>query len=174
MSWRNHAKHSDETAAVRRALAAAGIDAQVGHGQGTAWSWLEINIGAGEQWGEHLPPRGDRQRFCEGAEAGCARCINLRIMGEETHRIVREVTGRDGDHNGNILVLTQGAWKRKDSRIVHPRWRNRIAEPAGDALARDTAHCDACEQDCEGCKLAQGIEWRAGQYVRLSLQAASL
>lgn len=38
--------HREETKAVKKAIADAGIDAKVTHGKGTAWGWLHINIGS--------------------------------------------------------------------------------------------------------------------------------
>jgi len=78
MSWRNHKNHQEETKAVKAALAEAGIRATVGHGTGTAWSWLEINVGPGN-WG-----------------------LRDRVL-----QIAKEVTGRTGDYSGEIMVLAQ-------------------------------------------------------------------
>jgi hypothetical protein len=44
-SWRKFPDHKSEIKAVKEALRKAGIEAEVGHGRGTAWGWLEINIG---------------------------------------------------------------------------------------------------------------------------------
>ncbi len=46
MSWRKQDNHKEETKAVKKALADAGIKAKVTHGRGTAWGWLHINIGS--------------------------------------------------------------------------------------------------------------------------------
>ena len=37
--------HKSETQAMKEALKKAWIEAEVKHGRGTAWGWLEINIG---------------------------------------------------------------------------------------------------------------------------------
>lgn len=121
MSWRKHETHAQETKAVRKALQAAGINAKVGHGTGTAWSWLEVNIGAGQQWGEHQASLNGSY----GCRLDCLRCINLREMRAQVHRIVSEVTERRGDYNGNMNVLTQDGWNRKRGEsvpITHPKW----------------------------------------------------
>jgi len=78
MSWRNQSNHKEETKAVKAALKQAGITASVGHGTGTAYCWLEINVGKGNG--------------------------NLR---DRTLRIAQDVTGRHGDYCGCINVLTQ-------------------------------------------------------------------
>lgn len=69
----------EETKKVKKALADAGFKASVGHGRGTARSWLEINLG----------PKATRDQ-CREAE-----------------RVAQEVTGRHGEYGGNILVLSQ-------------------------------------------------------------------
>jgi hypothetical protein len=80
MSWRRHKSHREETKAVKQALAQAGIRVkQVSHGRGTAWSWLEINLGA-------KAPR---------------------ELQEKALRIAQDVTGRHGEYHGEILILTQ-------------------------------------------------------------------
>jgi len=83
--WRNHNTHREETGAVKAALNAAGINCTVGHGTGTAWSWLEINIG---------------------------RETN-RELHDKALRIAQTVTGRHGDYSGRINVYQQDAWNEK-------------------------------------------------------------
>lgn len=84
MSWRNHSNHKEETKAVKAALKAANIPfTRVGHGKGTAWGWLEINVGYQEDWKQSIHLR------------------TLAIMAAQ------QVTGRHGDHDGDILVLAQ-------------------------------------------------------------------
>lgn len=39
-----------ETNEVKKALAAADINAVVSQGKGTAYSWINVNIGSGSQW----------------------------------------------------------------------------------------------------------------------------
>ncbi len=118
--WRVHATHAEETKAVRAALKAAGIKAKVTHGTGTGWAWLEINVGAGQQWGDHLngePP-------CNPKSA-CLRCRNLSFMQDEAMRIARDVTRRSGEYGGKINVLSQDSWNRAKKQsvpILHPDW----------------------------------------------------
>jgi len=83
VSWRKHKTHREETAAVKAALQKAGIAAKVGHGTGTAWAWLEINVGPGYNGSEY-------------------RDMRRRVL-----RIATAVTGRSGDYDGDIIVLAQ-------------------------------------------------------------------
>jgi hypothetical protein len=67
----------EETKIVKAALAAAGINARIDHGKGTVWGWLHVNIGAGQQFGEHTHDRDEwltghglnkediAQRYCD-------------------------------------------------------------------------------------------------------------
>ena len=112
----------EETKAVRKALKAVGINGRVSHGRGTAWGWLKVNIGEGQQWGEHDRGAEGNRGLCNGA---CQRCKNTKAMREQTQAIIREVTGRDGEHNGNTLVLTQDHWSESKGQSVpieHPNW----------------------------------------------------
>ena len=81
MSWRNHKSHREETKAVKEALRKRGIDAKVGHGTGTAWGWLEIRP---VSYPKELNDWQTR------------RAVILSI--------VRQITGRHGDYNGEVLV----------------------------------------------------------------------
>jgi len=81
MSWRKHVTHAEETRAVKQALAEAGIKAKVGHGTGTAWSWLEINL-----------------------ELNGSDCPQLK---RQALSIAKRVTGRHGEYDGDILILAQ-------------------------------------------------------------------
>jgi len=65
----------EETKAVKDALKAAGINARVTHGTGTAWGWLEIHI----------------ERGMGHAYAGII-------------KTAQTVTGRHGEHDGNINI----------------------------------------------------------------------
>ena len=113
-----------ETKAVREALAKVGIDARVGHGRGTAWGWLEVNVGAGQQFGEHEDP--DRTLRCS---SDCLRCHGLKALTDTAMRIVLEVTGRGGHgYNGwgDISLSTQDEWNQKKKcrvEITHPRFK---------------------------------------------------
>lgn len=134
MTWRNHTSHKEETKAVKKALNEAGINATVRHGTGTAWSWLEINIGAGQQFGEH-----DRVEQGIGCYLHCPVCENMRAMEKRTMEIVREVTGRSGE---NVLILRQHDWSDKRYKetgdgnrpICHPNWKP--TEQGGDNVLR--------------------------------------
>ena len=81
MSWRNHRNHREETKAVKEALAERGIKAKVEHGSGTAWAWLEISP---ISYPAELEDWTTRQTVI--------------------HAIAREITGRHGDYQGEILV----------------------------------------------------------------------
>lgn len=120
MSWRNHEDHKAETKAVREALKAVGINAKVGHGSGTAWAWLKVNIGSGQQWGEHEKSSDGIICFRE-----CVRCVNLRKMRDQTAQIIRDVTGRTDEYCGDTNILEQDAWnesKKCRVAIAHPKW----------------------------------------------------
>ncbi len=80
MGWRKHATRAEETQAVKDALRAAGLPfRKVGHGTGTAWSWLEIFMGSDSTHEQ-------RRRAIDTA---------------------MEVTGRRGDYDGRIIALAQ-------------------------------------------------------------------
>jgi len=104
MSWRKHDSHREETAAVKKALREAGIPFKsVGHGNGTAWGWLKINLGPNPSGMEHVK-REDVPWICAGSCPACERNQELR------HRVIRiaqEVTGRHGDYDGEISILMQ-------------------------------------------------------------------
>ena len=120
--WRKHDSHRAEVTAVKRALLLAGINARVGHGRGTAWGWLEINIGAGQQWGEHVNIDPERP----GCAASCNRCRQLQAMRILALKIAQAVTGRHGDYSGEINIFTQDHWTDKAGAvpIAHPKWRD--------------------------------------------------
>ena len=108
MSWRKHETHREETKAVKAALDKAGITAEIGHGRGTSWSWLKINVGDGQQFGEHQREAGES--YCP---ANCPRCESQRDLHQKTLRIAKEVTGRSGDYDGEIQVQSQSGWCQK-------------------------------------------------------------
>ena len=90
MAWRKQKTHREEVTAVKRALREAGIPfVSVRHGTGTAWAWLEINIGP--------DPNLKNWQFSE----------EWRKRIDQTLRIAQEVTGRHGDYDGEINILTQ-------------------------------------------------------------------
>ena len=90
MSWRKQKTHREEVTAVKRALRKAGIPfVSVKHGTGTAWAWLEINIG----------PDPNSQNWQYSKE--------WRKRTDQVLRIAQDVTGRHGDYDGEINILTQ-------------------------------------------------------------------
>lgn len=81
MTWRNHKTHREESKAVKDALIKAGFtNVRVSHGTGTSWAWLEIR--------------------CE-AKLG----QNYQDKRTEVLQLAKAVTGRHGEHNGEILVF---------------------------------------------------------------------
>ena len=94
MAWRNHANHKEETKAVKKALADAGIKAKVTHGRGTAWGWLHINIGSPKERNGLKPEPFDYQ-YTE---------LELHRM---VLKIAQETTGRHGEYDGEIIILAQ-------------------------------------------------------------------
>jgi len=83
MTWRNQNTHREESKAVKDALVKAGYtNVKVGHGTGTAWSWLKIHC-------ERKPDQTFDQSY-------------MHIIG-----IAQGVTGRHGDYNGQINVYIQ-------------------------------------------------------------------
>ena len=90
MAWRKQKTHREEVTAVKRALRKAGIPfLSVKHGTGTAWAWLEINIGP--------DPHSQDLRYSEEWSKRIHRVIE----------IAQDVTGRHGDYDGEINILTQ-------------------------------------------------------------------
>jgi len=66
----------NETTAVRRSLKAAGYTAKVGHGRGTAWSWIYVNVTGPWTWDE----------FSRDHES-------------KAYAIIKHAAGRDNRHN---------------------------------------------------------------------------
>lgn len=89
MAWRNQDSHKEETKAVKKALADAGIKAKVTHGRGTAWGWLHINIGS--------PKERNGEPFDEEEQA-----LHRKVL-----KIAQETTGRHGEYDGEIVILAQ-------------------------------------------------------------------
>jgi hypothetical protein len=105
-------ERKQETKAVKKALQAYGINARVGHGTGTAWGWLEINVGSGQQFGtEHVI---DERR----THRNCPLCKASNLISAFAEKIAQEVTGRHGDYGGNISCLTQNGWSNKKGTIL--------------------------------------------------------
>lgn len=108
MAWRNQSTHGEETKMVKAALQRLGVPVKsVGHGRGTAWGWLEINIGANPGGMEHDPLAQDEYGRCV-RRYSCPACRANNDMHDKAENIAREVTGR-GAHgtDDRILVLTQ-------------------------------------------------------------------
>lgn len=100
-TWRKFPDHKSETKAVKDALEKAGIKAEVGHGTGTAWGWLEINIGDPRLRGGLKAPPYQYQYTAEEM------ALQDRVL-----KIAQEVTGRRGEYQGNISILAQ-EWRHK-------------------------------------------------------------
>lgn len=103
--WRNHKTHREETQAVKKALKEAGIEAKVGHGTGTAWGWLEINLGPNPSGLEHQKMESTPTPWI--CSADCPACEYNEELRLHTIQIAKYVTGRHGDYDGEISVLTQ-------------------------------------------------------------------
>lgn len=86
---------------MKEALKKAGIEAEVAHGRGTAWGWLEINIGDPRMRNGLKPPPFEYQ-YTEEEQA-----LHNKVL-----KIAQEVTGRHGDYDGNISLLAQ-EWRKK-------------------------------------------------------------
>ena len=100
MGWRNHATHREETVAVKKALKQQGIAfSHVGHGQGTAWAWLEIHLPSVPADMEHIPHTNGY-----AYSDNCPACVTNRAIRDRAIEIIRAVTGRRGDYGGEISV----------------------------------------------------------------------
>ena len=113
---RNHHERREETKAVKIALKAAGINSRVGHGRGTAWGWLHVEVGTGASFGDHIEV--DHYGCCQD-RPNCHRCQMLCRLDDETLEIVKKVTGRDQprEYDGNINIYTQ------DDDVRQPNWK---------------------------------------------------
>lgn len=96
MSWRKQDNHKEETKAVKKALADAGIKAKVTHGRGTAWGWLHINIGSPKERNGIKPAPFDYQYTEEEL-----------FLHRKVLKIAQETTGRHGEYEGEIVILAQ-------------------------------------------------------------------
>ena len=103
MAWITQETHKEETEAVKAALKAAGINARVTHGKGTAWGWLEVNVGRGNGY---LRPR--------------------------VIEIAQTTTGRHGHYNGDILVLAQDRWDNRRKRSIPILQPGQVQDQKGD------------------------------------------
>ena len=103
--WRKHKTHREETQAIKKALEKAGIKAKVGHDTGTAWGWLVINLGPNPSGLEHRKMEGTPTPWLCGCD--CPACKRNDELRQETLRVAQEATGRRGDYDGEISILTQ-------------------------------------------------------------------
>lgn len=116
MSWRNHETHREETKAVKKALLDADLPVlTVGHGTGTAWSWLEVELDISDLDHEKIAKDSiysvkeseliDRDpNFYYQCVSNCSACETWRQRRDEALRIIWKVTGRHGDYNGNVSI----------------------------------------------------------------------
>ena len=105
-SWRKQSTHREETKAVKEALATASIQVRkVGHGRGTAWVWLVVYIGRNPGGLQHETMADTPTPW--RCRADCPACVRNREIDRDVLRIVQEVTGREGDYDGRVLVLDQ-------------------------------------------------------------------
>jgi len=113
---RLHELRRNETRAVKAALKAAGINSRVGHGKGTAWGWLHVEVGNGGSFGDHIEV--DHYGCCQN-RPNCHRCQSLHRLSAETLAIVKKTTGRDQprEYDGNINIYTQ------DDDVLQPNWK---------------------------------------------------
>ena len=117
MSWRIQQNHKEETKTVKDALAMAGINAKVNHGRGTAWGWLEINLGPDKliHWKvgknnevlEITQEEASHFPFYAPCVGNCSACEKNRQLVNKTISIAQSVTGRHGDYDGKINILQQ-------------------------------------------------------------------
>lgn len=100
VAWRKQESHRAETKAVKQALSKEGINAKVGHGKGTAWGWLHIEVQ------NELPPHERDQEHFNGVGCSydCEGCKAWREIDAKAIKIAQEVTGRHGDYQGEILI----------------------------------------------------------------------
>jgi len=103
MSWRKYPTHRTETKAVKVALAEAGyVGSQVGHGNGTAWGWLEVQVQRTKPSTCACPPTPDEQWGYQKCRA-CRDTWNIeygKLVG-----LLLDVTGRsEGEYGGNITI----------------------------------------------------------------------
>ncbi len=96
MTWRKQDSHKEETKAVKKALADAGIKAGVTHGKGTARGWLHINIGDPRERGGLIIDELGKRYTDEEID------LHNKIL-----KIVQDTTGRHGEYDGEIIVNAQ-------------------------------------------------------------------
>ena len=96
-----------ETRAVKDALLKVGIKARVGHGHGTAWGWLHVYVGSNPY--PHLCKRHGDGHFSDSccSPEDCLACKWYGTIPTQALKTAMEVTGRHGEYDGRINILTQ-------------------------------------------------------------------
>ncbi len=98
----------EETKAVKKALADAGFKvSRVGHGRGTACTWLEVRLGENPGGLQHEKVPGPMHSWPPPCRGGCPACDRNQEIDREVYRLVAETTGRVGDYDGRVMVLHQ-------------------------------------------------------------------
>lgn len=83
-----------ETKIVKDALKKAGIIAKVTHGKGTAWGWMDINLGDPAKRNGVNP---ETRMYTQEEQD----------LQSKSLKIAQSVTGRSGEYDGKICILTQ-------------------------------------------------------------------
>ena len=96
MNWRIYQTHREETAAVKKHLQGQGYNVlKVNHHRGTAWGWLRVYVQISRP----------EDCYCHKIDGNCNSCHEVwRKTYIDVGREVREITGRHGDHDGEILI----------------------------------------------------------------------
>ena len=96
-----------ETKTVKAALTKAGFAyVRVSHGTGTAWGWLMINLGPGDEYGSHVLRSGGTWLDLD-CRSDCPRCAGMRDAYARAMLIAMDVTGRHGEYHGEINICQQ-------------------------------------------------------------------
>ena len=110
-----------ETNAVKSALKKAGINARVGHGQGTSYGWLYVNIGKLQQFGG--PCKGKCK--CIG-KCLCPVCIAQGKAEKMAEDIIYAASKRNPTraYGDNVNIYTQDHWtdKNESQPIIHEQF----------------------------------------------------
>ena len=103
----------EETKTVKDALRHVGINAVVGHGRGTGWGWLHINIGSSDQFG--IPHDIDPITL---NHYDCLPCQTIHEISRLALMVTWQVTGRHGEYDGHINIYTQKHWNQQTKESV--------------------------------------------------------
>ena len=103
VDYQNGMTRQGETAAVKRALIAAGFDKnniRVSHGNGTAWGWLKIfaDIRRANDCTCGQPDQYGRREICDACR------LKWREINNRMTEVTKQTTGRHGDHDGRISL----------------------------------------------------------------------